>query len=375
MTTGMVRTHTQRARRAARGSQPEDRPAAAVRDFRGTTASYDVEWDVRTVYDFVISLSDEAGSTDDLPPADRGWLTEARAALPEMIRTDREALLGSELCINIAELLVDRPDVANPAAFVEAVAQLDRRTAAAYFLADLFHEPKKADLVGRALDGDRTALTGLMDDLPEHKRAGRVAVLRDPDGTVRRLAAILDAWQRPFAEIEPRIRAMIARDVEARAADVARLAPGDLIERVTGGVRYVPEPGIDRVILAPSYFTRPYNFLFSRDGWRLYCYPIADTALDIHDPLEPPSSIVRLHRALGDPSRLRILRLLADGDRYLTEIAQALELSKPTVKHHMAQLRAAGLVILTEEGALTYYSLRREGLDAVGADLRRFIPA
>jgi DNA-binding transcriptional ArsR family regulator len=52
-----------------------------------------------------------------------------------------------------------------------------------------------------------------------------------------------------------------------------------------------------------------------------------------------------------------------------------MELSKPTVKHHMAQLRAAGLVILTEEGSLTYYSLRREGVEAVGTDLRRFIPS
>ncbi len=371
----MVRTQAQRARRPARDSQAETRPAPAVRDFRGTSASYRIEWDVRTAYDFVISLSDEAGSTDDLPPADRRWLAEARAALPDAIRADREALLGNELCINIAELVVDRPGVTSPAAFVEAVARLDRRAAAEYFLPDLSHEPTKAALVGRALDGDQAALASLMDDLPEHKRAGRMAVLRDPDGTMRRLAAILDAWQKPFAEIEPRIAAMIARDVEARAADVARLAPGDLIERVTGGVRFVPEPGIDRVILAPSYFTRPYNFLFSRDGWRLYAYPIADTSLDIHDPLEPPPAIVRLHRALGDPSRLRILRLLADGDRYLTEIAQALELSKPTVKHHMAQLRAAGLVILTEEGALTYYSLRREGLEAVGSDLRRFIPA
>jgi len=365
----MVRTRTPPGR-----NQPETRPAA-VRDFRGTAASYKIEWDVRTVYDFVISLSGEAGSTDDLPPADRRWLTEARAALSGPVRADREALFGSELCINIAEHLVDRPDIASPAAFAKAVGELDRRTAAEYFLADMFHEPKKADLVSRALDGDRTALAGLVDDLPEQKRAGRMDVLSDPDGTVRRLAAVLDAWQKAFAEIEPRIRAMITRDVEARAADVARLAPGDLIERVTGGVRYVPEPGIERVILAPSYFTRPYNFLFSRDGWRLYAYPIADTALDIHDPLEPPLAVVRLHRALGDPSRLRILRLLADGDRYLTEIAQALELSKPTVKHHMAQLRAAGLVILTEEGALTYYSLRREGLDAVGADLRRFIPS
>jgi DNA-binding transcriptional ArsR family regulator len=366
----MARTHIPRTSRG----EPDTRPEASVRDFRGTAATYKIEWDVRTVYDFVISLSDDAGSTDDLPPADRRWLTEARAALPESVRADREALLGTELCINIAELVVDRPDVRSPAAFVKAVGELDPRIAAEYFLADLFHEPEKVALVGRALSGDEAALADLIDHLPEHKRAGRMRVLRDPDGTVRRLAAILAAWQAPFAEIEPRVRAMIARDVEARAADVARLAPGDLIERVTGGVRYVPEPGIDRVILAPSYFTRPYNFLFSRDGWRLYAYPIADTALDIHDPLEPPPAVVRLHRALGDPSRLKILRLLADGDRYLTEIAQALELSKPTVKHHMAQLRAAGLVILTEEGSLTYYSLRREGVEAVGTDLRRFIP-
>ena len=132
-------------------------------------------------------------------------------------------------------------------------------------------------------------------------------------------------------------------------------------------------PASRRVILAPSYFSRPYNFLFSKDDWRLYGYPIADSALDSGDPLEPPPAVVRLHRALGDPSRLRVLRLLADGDRYLTEIATALELSKPTVKHHMAQLRAAGLVTLTEEGSLTYYSLRRDRLGEVGDDLRRFI--
>jgi DNA-binding transcriptional ArsR family regulator len=366
----MVRTRSPRASSTQEALRP-----AAVRDFRGTAAGYRIEWDIRTVYDFIISLSDDAGSTDDLPPADRRWLTEARAALLPSIRADREALLGSELCINIAELAVDRPDATSPAALVAAVSELDRQTAAEYLFADMFREPEKADLIRRALDGDRNALDTLAEQLPEHKRAGRLEVLRDPDGTLRRLAAVLAAWQGPFAEIEPRVRAMITRDVEARAADVARLSPGDLIERVTGGVRYVPEPGIERVILAPSYFTRPYNFLFSRDGWRLYAYPIADTALDIHDPLEPPPAVVRLHRALGDPSRLRILRLLADGDRYLTEIAQALELSKPTVKHHMAQLRAAGLVILTEEGSLTYYSLRREGLDAVGADLRRFIPS
>jgi DNA-binding transcriptional ArsR family regulator len=127
------------------------------------------------------------------------------------------------------------------------------------------------------------------------------------------------------------------------------------------------------VILAPSYFSRPYNFVLGGDDWRMYGYPISDAALDGVDPLAPPPSVLRLHRALGDDTRLRILRLLRDQDYYLTEIAERLELSKPTIKHHLALLRAAGLVTVTEEGGLQYYSLRRERLDDASAELKRFL--
>lgn len=363
----MVRSPSSRPTRPVR---PIARPAPAVRDFRSASASYRIEWDVRSVYDFVFSLSDDAGSTDDMPPADRRWLAEARAALPEPARTDREALLASELCIQIAELVVERPDITTPAAFVAALAGMEIHAAIRAIASDLF---KDAALADRAIDGDTDAIASLIEAAPEYHRLATAELLRDPRGAVRRLVGVLDAWQAPFAQIEPRVMAMIERDVEARQADARALAPGDLIEKTTGGLRFIPEPGVERVILAPSYFARPYNFLFSKAEWRLYGYPIADSSLDSGDPLEPPPAVVRLHRALGDPSRLRILRLLADGDRYLTEIAQALELSKPTVKHHMAQLRAAGLVTLTEEGSLTYYSLRRDRLDEVGVDLRRFI--
>jgi DNA-binding transcriptional ArsR family regulator len=344
-----------------------------VRDFRSASAGYRIEWDVRSVYDFVFSLSGDAGSTDDLPPADRRWLVEARAALPEPARSDREALLASELCIQVAELIVERPDVTTPAEFVAALGALEPRAAFRAIASSLFKDAASEALAERAFDGDADAIERLVEAAPEYHRAATAEILRDPIGIVGRLVGVLDAWQAPFAQIEPRIRAMLERDVQAREDDARTLAPGDLIEKTTGGLRFIPEPGVARVVLAPSYFARPYNFLFSNDDWRLYGYPVADSALDSGDPLEPPPAVVRLHRALGDPSRLRILRLLADGDRYLTEIAQALELSKPTVKHHMAQLRAAGLVTLTEEGSLTYYSLRRDRLDEVGVDLRHFI--
>ena len=107
--------------------------------------------------------------------------------------------------------------------------------------------------------------------------------------------------------------------------------------------------------------------------WRFFGYPVADSALDPSDELTPPLSVVRLHRALGDETRLRILKLLASRDLYLTEIAQELDLSKPTIKHHLAQLRAAGLVTITESGTVMYYSLRRNRLDDASAEIKKFL--
>jgi len=364
----VVRSSTPRSTRTAPG-----RPAPVVRDFRGGGVGYRIEWDVRSVYDFIFSLSADAGSTEDMPAGDRRWLAEARASLPEGIREHHAALLANELCMHVAELIVVRPEIATPADFVAALAALDEATALRYMLGDVIQEPDIAPLLERARQGDEVAIAAIGERLPDYRRDQYLAVLRDPASIVDHIVAVFTAWEVKFREIEPRVAAMLQRDVEAREDDIRTLAPGDLIEKTTGGLRFLPEPGINRVVMAPSYFARPYNFLFSDADWRLYGYPIADSALDSADPLEPPPAVVRLHRALGDPSRLRILHLLADGDRYLTEIAQALELSKPTVKHHMAQLRAAGLVTLTEEASLTYYSLRRDRLDEIGSELRRFI--
>jgi len=108
-------------------------------------------------------------------------------------------------------------------------------------------------------------------------------------------------------------------------------------------------------------------------GGTVFAYPVADTALGGTDRFTPPVSAVRLYRALGDETRLRILKLLGERDHYLTELAQELDLSKPTIKHHLAQLRVAGLVTLTEEGSLTYYSLRRDRLDAAGREVRDYL--
>ncbi len=133
-------------------------------------------------------------------------------------------------------------------------------------------------------------------------------------------------------------------------------------------MRWVPDAGTRRLYLSPSYFTRPYNYVFGGRDWHMFAYPLAEAALD-GDRGAVPAASVRLFKALGDESRLRILNLLASGDLYLTEIADRMGLSKPTVSHHLALLRAAGLVTITEAGALTYYSLRRDRIADAGLEL------
>ena len=165
---------------------------------------------------------------------------------------------------------------------------------------------------------------------------------------------------------------MQERDVAARRQELERLPLEDFIERATNGVRWMPEAGIRTVYLVPSYFARPYNYIFDGEGWHLIAYPLAEAALD-GDPAGVPLATIRLFKALGDESRMRILRILADGDLYLTEIAERMGLSKPTVKHHLAQLRAAGLLTMTQTGGLTYYSLRRDRVAEAGPDLARYL--
>jgi len=335
----------------------------------GSATTAQTVFDVRTAYDFAISLATEAGGHDELPEEDRRWLEQARSALPAALREAAD----DELSIFGATLVVDRPEVTDAAAFVEMLRGTSGREFATVMLADALRDPEHGAGVEAALAGDADAARAMLEDWPEHKHGWLQRLLKEPDSIVAEVVELMAAWLPTYQEREARVRAIIERDVELRAADRASMRTAELIERTTAGIRWLSEPGVRRVVLAPSYFVRPFNFTFTGGDWRMFVYPVSDAALEPHDPLAPPVGVLRLHRALGDDTRLRVLRLLRDRDWYLTEIAERLELSKPTIKHHLAQLRAAGLVTLTEEGGLSYYSLRRERLDDATSELKRYL--
>jgi ArsR family transcriptional regulator len=62
-------------------------------------------------------------------------------------------------------------------------------------------------------------------------------------------------------------------------------------------------------------------------------------------------------KAIADETRQKIMNLVCCNSLSVSEIVEKLDVSQPTVSHHLAILREAGLVDVREEGKQTFYSL------------------
>jgi DNA-binding transcriptional ArsR family regulator len=80
-------------------------------------------------------------------------------------------------------------------------------------------------------------------------------------------------------------------------------------------------------------------------------------------------SAALLHAALGDPTRESIVRMLAEGERSVGDIAEALPVSRPAVSKHLRLLTGAGLVRHRSEGTRNVYALQPEAIAALRDEL------
>ena len=71
----------------------------------------------------------------------------------------------------------------------------------------------------------------------------------------------------------------------------------------------------------------------------------------------------KLFKALNDTTRRRILDMLKDSDLTAGEIADAFQISKPSISHHLDLLKQAGLIAATREGQFIRYALDTTVLD------------
>ncbi len=352
--------------------------APRVLDLAGRIRTSAVQVASSPVTELCVGLStfqfEEGAETFDVG---REWFDQVRTALAPDVLAALERVGHVAWGNLLAMALADGwpPDAGE---FVERVSGMDPLdhwlTLAGVHLRP-FADRFDAEIFRRAAGGDQDARGRLAAIAREAygDEEEDVRLLRMDVGEVHALVVTaLRGWHRDvLAADEARTIEILDRDADAKRREQRTVSDEKLIELATHGVVWVPEPWVRRIILTPHLAMRPWNVMCAHEDAYVLCYPAADESLGI-DRTAPPAHLLRLHKALADERRLRILKLLADGDRNLQELSETLGMAKSTAHHHTVILRAAGL-IRTSTAMENRYSLRRDALGDAGAALARFL--
>lgn len=74
-------------------------------------------------------------------------------------------------------------------------------------------------------------------------------------------------------------------------------------------------------------------------------------------PIEQAQLIARFFQVLADPTRVRLVKALAEGKWCVSDLVQALEMDQSAISHQLKYLRRLGLVSWRKEGRHVYYTL------------------
>lgn len=85
------------------------------------------------------------------------------------------------------------------------------------------------------------------------------------------------------------------------------------------------------------------------------------------------TAISETFRALGDPTRIRIVRALAGGERTVQSLSGEIGVSSSAISHQMRTLRQMGLVRVRREGAFAYYRLDDPHIEHLLSEAHRHV--
>jgi DNA-binding transcriptional ArsR family regulator len=229
----------------------------------------------------------------------------------------------------------------------------------------------------RALRGERRARTRLAAALTSDDLVIEVTPwLLETTSPAVQLAVveILQTWQEQL--LPPESEASLASALREHAAAAERIratSPGrGYLEAVVGGLHYDPA-GLDRVTSISTIQVAPIIIVVDGPTETVIVHP---PPADRQRGLDGTQRLLELGRALGDKSRMELLTMLQGGERTAVELARQMRAPRTTLLHHLAILRAAGLVHVTvTPGGATLYRLRPEGFTELSSAARGFLQA
>jgi DNA-binding transcriptional ArsR family regulator len=215
-------------------------------------------------------------------------------------------------------------------------------------------------------------------------------IFEDARELTRMLADVLaDYWEQAFAAEWERLEPRLATAVGEAGRTIATDGLYSLLRGLSPRLRVDPareEFGLDvphdhrveidgsqRLVLVPSAFVWPHVRVNCDEPWPLsVIYPASFMVADAR-PRIPSADLVRLLRALGDDTRLRALRLIAERPRSTQELAPLVGISEAGLSKHLRQLAQVGVVTTKREGYYVLYSVDADRLAPLSRTLLAFL--
>lgn len=282
-----------------------------------------------------------------------GWLAAVeRDAGRTLAARVRRFSGGSDMVwAHLLSLAYDLPPPRQVGPFLQLLAATDARELKLRLVGHyvrFFRRATPPDVIAAAVDGDRAARRSFLQTSYPTAAAWQAALrhLLPMDAAELRdeVVGLLTQWQRRvFASREEALMRAVVTDAERLDPLVRTARDADALLTAVSGEECPLEPGIRHVLLVPSAVVAPVVHRFDHHDTKILVVPVAPSSLE-RGADSPPEALTRTLRALGDARRLRILHHLAGGDLRLAELSRRTGIAATTLLHHLAILRAAGLV-------------------------------
>jgi DNA-binding transcriptional ArsR family regulator len=215
-------------------------------------------------------------------------------------------------------------------------------------------------------------------------------LLDEPElACARALTLLRDYWEAAFGEEWERIRPQLEEEAEEARTRVRQGRFWELAEELRPELRVDAAAGTlvrasphehevvvspsSPLLLVPSLYIFPHARVNCDGPWPLaVVYPAREVAREGR-LRQAPEALVRGLQAVGDPTRLRALRLIAERPRSTEELAPLVGLTEAGLSKHLRRLAAAGLVVTRRDGYYVLYDLDRERLAELGPELLGFV--
>ncbi len=286
---------------------------------------------------------------------------------------------GKEVWINLLGLPFDRPEARSGAGFAATVATIPATDLLRYltgYYRRCFRRETPAAVMDAAIEGDRAARrefrrTSFADEIPWRDTL-RHLLGRDVDEIQAEFVALVRRWHEAvYGEVEEAFVATANRSLVAFRSRTAGLPLEQVVERAASGITFVPEAGQTEVVLLPSLAVRPLWAVTDHRAANVFAFP-APIPNDART--SPPTRLVALGKAIGDETRLRILRELASEPATPPDLAARMGIPRTSLLHHLRILRQADLIsVQVHDSAYHQYRVRDEHFGEVARLLEDYL--